>query len=406
MNRWLQAGAKVNLWIAVLIVGLLLLGAGIGEGVIELGRRLLSNSFVDDVTLRFLGKGAQAAVIFGVGMVLVALAAWQLRRGSLGLTLSIVERQSPSHVLVTRQAGRGLPNAVLLSGHMGLLIVLKALQDSVGRTVAVTPPGSDFRSIARLLRTSYPETRVLSATAENAQLCAELTNGETVVGAADLEDSLDAPIRNLYLTSNGSTPTGSASWPVNRDLQGPIASADLIVFGPGSFYTSVIPSLLVSGIREAIAATRAATVYICNVMTEPGRTDGWTVTDFIGHFTEYAGFAPRYTIVNRSYPGSNILSRYEVTGSYPVMVTPEEHIDASKVILGGRFPGSTTLNIGGSTVIEADIIEVANESRLTFDPQGGTASEQTVSVIRHDPEKLTRALRNIIGQTRSQALAG
>ena len=125
--------------------------------------------------------------------------------------------------------------------------------------------------------------------------------------------------------------------------------------------------------------------------------------DFIRNFIKFAGFAPEFTIVNRSYPGSNMLSRYEVTGSYPVMVTPEEHIDASKVVLGNRFPGSTTLNIAGSTVLEADIIEVATESRLTLDPERGTTIEQTVSVIRHDPDKLARVLRNIISQARTHA---
>ncbi len=389
----------------MLAVGIMFLGAGIGEAVLQVARSILPAGFVDHVTLRELGKFAQGAVVFGVGIVLVGLAGWQLRRTSFGITLSIVEQQSPGHVLVTRQPTAGLPSAVVFSGHMGLLIMLNALQDSVGRLLAVPPSGSDFRTIARLIRTSHSDARVVSATAENAQLCAELTNGEIVSGAGALEDGVPAPIRRVYLSSNskdGAVP----DWPVSQELQEAISAAGLIVFGPGSFFTSVLPSLLVTGVRDRIAAAKASTVLICNVMTEPGRTDGWTVSDFIRTFSDYAGFPPHFTIVNRSYPGSNILSRYEVTGSYPIMVTPEEHLDASKVVLGSHFPGSTTLSIGGSTVIEADIIEVINESRLTLDPEGGTTREQTVSVIRHDSEKLGRVIRNIIVQSRSQALAG
>ena len=53
-----------------------------------------------------------------------------------------------------------------------------------------------------------------------------------------------------------------------------ITEADVLIFGPGSLYTSVIPNLLVDGIREAILASKAVKIYICNVMTQPGETDG------------------------------------------------------------------------------------------------------------------------------------
>src|SRR5579884_1616018 len=304
---------------------------------------------------------------------------------------------------VSRQ---GLPDATLFSGHMGLLIVLNALSDSVGRVAAVPAVGSDYRTIGRLVRTSHPDARVMFATPENVQLCARLTDGQVVAGAAEIERDLHQPVEELFLSSDSRTPADTSSWAVPQELDTAIKSSDLIVFGPGSFYSSVVPCLLVPKLRERLAAARAATIFICNVMTEPGRTDGWTVTDFISRFRDFAGFAPQYTIVNRSYPGSHILNRYEVTGSFPIMVTPEEHIDASKVVLGGSFPGSTMLNIAGSTVIEADIMDVINETRLTLDPELGTASEQTVTVIRHDSTKLARALRGIIAQTRARAAAG
>ena len=385
MSRWLRAGPKINLWLSTFAISLLLVGSGI--------------------TLLIVQRGIATWIVLAVGILLAILSAWQLSLSTLGLTLSLVEGQSPGDILVTRQPGHGLPDVVLFSGHMGLLIILKALRDSAGRMSAVPAPGGDFRTIAGLLRASYQDVRVVSATAENAQLAARLTNGEIVLGAHNLELTLSAPIEDVYLTSDGSTPAPTGTWPISSELEDALKTADLLVFGPGSFYTSVVPSLLVPKLRDQLAGTSAPTVFVLNVMTEPGRTDGWMVADFIQNFTRFAGFAPQYTIVNRSYPGSNMLSRYEVTGSYPIMVTPEEHIDASKVVLGSRFPGSTTLAIGGSTVIEADIIEVATESRLTLDPERGTTTE-TVSVIRHDPDKLARVLRNIIAQTRTHALAG
>ncbi|HEV3310948.1 MAG TPA: 2-phospho-L-lactate transferase CofD family protein [Chloroflexota bacterium] len=383
MNRRLRTGATVNFWLLLVGIALLLIGSG--------------------GTLAIVKTGVAGWVLLGIGIVVGAASFWQLSQSKLGLTLSLMEQQSPGEILVTRQTGHGLPDVVLFSGHMGLLIILTALRDTAERVVAVPAPGGDFRTIAGLLRASHQEVRVLPATAENAQLCARLTNGDIVLGADKLELSTVAPIETVYLTSDGSTPASTGAWPIGHDLEEALATADLVVFGPGSFYTSVVPALLVAGLKERLAAGAAPTVFVCNIMTEPGRTDGWTVADFVREFTTFAGFAPQYTIVNHSYPGANMLSRYEVTGSHPIMVTPEEHIEASKVVLGSSFPGSTTLNIGGSTVIEADIIEVATESRLTFDHERGTTTEHTVSVIRHDPEKLRAVLRGIISQGRSHA---
>jgi uncharacterized cofD-like protein len=385
MNPRMRAGAQVNIWLAVLAAALLLLGSGI--------------------TLAVMGRPI-SLIPLGISAILGLSAWWQLSQSRLGLTLSLVGHQTPGELLVTRQSEHGLPDVVVFSGHMGLLIILKALRDSVDRLVAVPAPGSDYRTIAGLLRASHQDTRVVSATAENAQLCARLNDGNVIVGSDAIEQANSASIDDLFLSSDGTSPASTEAWPLSHELEEAVRAADMFVFGPGSLFTSVLPSLLVPKLRERIAASGAPTVFICNVMTEPGRTDGWAVGDFIRTFTQYAGFAPQFTIVNRSYPGSNMLSRYEVTGSFPIMVTPEEHIDSAKIMLGGRFPGSTTLNIGGSTVVEADVIEVATESRMTLDTERGTTSEHTVAVIRHDPEKLARVLRNIISQTRSHALAG
>jgi uncharacterized cofD-like protein len=300
----------------------------------------------------------------------------------------------------------GLPTAIVFSGHGGLLVVLSALKDSAGRVFAVAPPGSDVRRIVRTVHTSYPDVHVVSATVENAQLCARLETGEFLEGTSTIEREANAAIDDLYLTSSDFENSRNASWPVSQDLKDAINVADLIVFGPGSFYTSVIPALLVPGVRERIAASEATTVLVCNIMTEPALTHGYAVTDFISRFREYAGFSPDYTIVSRSYPGSSILAKYEITGSIPVMVSPEERMEGSQVVLGEQFVGATVLRIAGSVVIEADVIKVISENRLIHDPGGHGASEQTFTVIRHDPEKLARVLRGIIARGRARRPVG
>jgi uncharacterized cofD-like protein len=386
VNRLFQGRTRaqwsVTLWLALLAAGLVLVGVGIGWDLP--------------------GAGAWALLFLILGVAAVGVALWRLRGSAFGVTFAIMEQQTSGNVLISSRRSTGLPDAVVFSGHMGMIIALNGLQDLIGRVTAVTPPGADYRSISRLLQPAHPRARIISATAENAELCAWLEDGEVVRGSMNLENPLPAPIQRVFLSSGASTAEASTSWPVSRGLDEALNTTDFVVFGPGSFFTSVVPFFLVPGLRERLASIKATTIYLCNVMTEPGRTDGWTVSDFIRNFTDYAGFAPQFTVVNRSYPGSNILNRYEVTGSYPVMVTPEEHLDASKVMVGSRLPGSTTLAIGGSTVIEADIIEVINEARLILDPQGGTASEQTVTAIRHDSDKLARILRSLIALTRAQ----
>ena len=386
MSRKVRSNSTVNLWLAVSGASMLAIGSA--------------------VTLLVLAKWTPGIVLAVVGVVVGAVAVTQLNRSQLRLTLSLVERSAPGNMLVTRQDGQGLPDILLFSGHMGLIITLQALRDFSDHLVAVPAPGGDYRTIANLIRASHPEVRVLSATAENTKLCARLEDDQVVTGPNNLERSLAAKIQDLFLSSDGRTPATDEALPLSDDLASALSAADAIVFGPGSFYSSVVPPFLVPKLRDRLASSSAPKVFVCNVMTEPGRTDGWTVADYVANFTRYAGFVPTYTIVNRSYPGSNMLSRYEITGSYPVMVTPEEHIDSSKVILGTRLGGSTTLNIGGSTVIEADIIEVATEKRLTVDSERGTTSEQTVSVIRHDPEKVARVLRSIVLQLRGMSVAG
>jgi uncharacterized cofD-like protein len=344
-------------------------------------------------------------VVIVVGLVLIAAALWQLRRSIWRLLPSLVEDTSID-LVYSNPGGLGLPTAIVFSGHGGLLVVLSALKDSAGRVFAVAPPGSDVRRIVRTVHTSYPDVHVVSATVENAQLCARLETGEFLEGTSTIEREANAAIDDLYLTSSDFENSRNASWPVSQDLKDAINVADLIVFGPGSFYTSVIPALLVPGVRERIAASEATTVLVCNIMTEPALTHGYAVTDFISRFREYAGFSPDYTIVSRSYPGSSILAKYEITGSIPVMVSPEERMEGSQVVLGEQFVGATVLRIAGSVVIEADVIKVISENRLIHDPGGHGASEQTFTVIRHDPEKLARVLRGIIARGRARRPVG
>jgi uncharacterized cofD-like protein len=87
-----------------------------------------------------------------------------------------------------------------------------------------------------------------------------------------------------------------------------ILEADLIVAGPGSFFTSVIPNLLVPAVRDAICASRAPRIYLCNVATQSGETDGFTVSDHMHFLRQHAGDAFRMVLANQQYDPATVPS--------------------------------------------------------------------------------------------------
>jgi uncharacterized cofD-like protein len=98
-----------------------------------------------------------------------------------------------------------------------------------------------------------------------------------------------------------------------------IGAADLILVGPGSLYTSIIPNLLVAGVAEAIARSRATRVYIANLMTQPGETEGYTVADHVRAIYDHARRRLfDWVVVNRQSISPRLLRRYRAQGAEPV----------------------------------------------------------------------------------------
>jgi uncharacterized cofD-like protein len=99
-----------------------------------------------------------------------------------------------------------------------------------------------------------------------------------------------------------------------------IAEAQIIILGPGSLYTSIIPNLLIKEITDRIVASKAIKVYVCNVMTQPGETDGYKASDHIKTLINHGH--PRaidYCIVNTGEVPVDMLKRYAEQNSYPVI---------------------------------------------------------------------------------------
>lgn len=152
--------------------------------------------------------------------------------------------------------------------------------------------------------------RIFPSTATNVTLKASLDNGKTVAGESRISRSRRRIVR-IQLVPSTARPLPE----VLRALR----DADLILLGPGSLYTSIIPNLLVRGMAQAIANSRAKCVYIANLMTQPGETTGYSLADHVRAIYDHAGQDLFDAIVcNRTILPAEILRRYRKEGAQPV----------------------------------------------------------------------------------------
>lgn len=181
---------------------------------------------------------------------------------------------------------------------------------------AMTEVLGDFqgaiRAASQVLRV---RGQVLPSTLENIQVGALLADGSRVQGETSIT-AAGQPIRRVYLTPPGAEPVPEA-------LEA-LAQADLVVLGPGSLYTSIIPNLLVEGLAGAIRDARAPRVYVVNIMTQPGETDGYTAADHLRAIVEHAGpgLVDRVLVHGGAIHPERV-ARYRGQGAEPVQVDRE-----------------------------------------------------------------------------------
>jgi uncharacterized cofD-like protein len=167
--------------------------------------------------------------------------------------------------------------------------------------------------------------RVLPSTLENITLCADLVDGSRVRGESAIAHDNPA-ISRIYLDPDAPD--------AYRPALAAILNADLIVLGPGSLYTSVLPNLLVGGIREAILWSRGTTAYVCNVATQHGETDDFGYEDHIAEVVEYLGDRKLdFAIVNNNAASdSAIRPEWQVSA---VHYDGKEHVAGGVKIVAG-----------------------------------------------------------------------
>jgi uncharacterized cofD-like protein len=198
-----------------------------------------------------------------------------------------------------------------LSGHSLGNLLLAALTDITG--------GFD-RAILAASEVLAIQGEIYPSTLEQVRLRATLADGKELVGEVAISGSLlgdrrkaprpHARIMHLSIDPPDVQPTEGA-------LQA-LREADLILIGPGSLYTSVLPNLLIKSITETIRGAKALRVYVCNVMTQPGETDDYSAQEHLSAIVEHAGLVVDVMVLNGRKPSDSILAAYSTEKQFPV----------------------------------------------------------------------------------------
>ncbi|HET8908899.1 MAG TPA: gluconeogenesis factor YvcK family protein [Ktedonobacterales bacterium] len=194
-----------------------------------------------------------------------------------------------------------------VTGHSLGNLIISALQEVNGGNLLWA-----IRDAQRLLGTAGD---VLPVTLDHATLCADLEDGDTICGETEIDtrgekDPGQLPtIRRVFL-KEPAKPCEEAVHVIRR--------ADMIVLGPGDLYTSILPNLLVDGVAEAIRASEAEVVYVCNLMTKHGETDGFRASHFVREIQRYLdNRVDRVILHDGSFP-EDLLPAYATKQQYPV----------------------------------------------------------------------------------------
>jgi uncharacterized cofD-like protein len=182
---------------------------------------------------------------------------------------------------------------------------------------AMTEITGDFmQAVKEMSRVLAVRGRVLPASEQDVVLMAEMMDGTIVKGESRIPQT-GKRIRRVFLSPPDPRPLDEA-------LEA-IREADGIIVGPGSLYTSILPNLLVKDMCEAIRASNACKIYVCNVMTQPGETDDYTASDHIRAIYDHVGDRLfEVAVINNAVPPLSIQKQYALKNQHMVIPDTEQ----------------------------------------------------------------------------------
>jgi uncharacterized cofD-like protein len=374
MMKWLRPGLQIKRWLLLLLLGVLLCGLGVALLLVQLYREVdfgpnTSGRVVYFLFLEFVEpQWLRGVVLLSISAVIV-LGGLLLFNRTLLAPFANGGRISDI-ILQRKQLQRG-PKIVAIGGGHGLSTLLHGLKEHTSNLTAIVTVADDGGSSGRLRQTFHipapgdirncivaladaeplvqelfqyrfgegtdleghsfgnlfivalaritgnferalrESSRVLAvrgqilpATLEDVTLCAVMADEVLVHGESNIPES-GREIDRVYLQ-----PEHIMAYP---EAVAAILDADLIVIGPGSLYTSILPNLLIEGIQQAIRASSAVKVYVCNVATQRGETDGFEVDDHIRALYRHGCRGLFQHVLANSEPNEELPSKFAVT---------------------------------------------------------------------------------------------
>ncbi|HLG71278.1 MAG TPA: gluconeogenesis factor YvcK family protein [Chloroflexota bacterium] len=411
--KWMVPGMNVKRWLFVLFVGIVLGALGLGLVMAFIYRSVRFTGVTSDIvataTLQFIPRVDRAIILIAFGLCIVAGSLFKLSRSLLSVFLPN-PRGLADVIYRTRKLPQG-PRIVAIGGGTGLSNLLRGLKEYTSNLTAIVTvadewsrqnplrqqlgilaPG-DFRNcivalsdeeplMARLFQYRFGEGSGLDGHSFGNLFIAALAHITGSVEKALREVGRVLAVRGQILPSTVDEVLIQPDLGIVLDEEGvaglpprtakkvrlapedcvahpealrAIMAADLIVIGPGSLYTSVLPNLLVPGIREAIRSSRAAKVFVSNVASQVGETEGLDVLQHVRILEAHVGPGLfDYVVANDNFSA-------EVPSEWPTELVR---------------PGAGQAGLGDLRLVELDLIDEANP-------------------IRHDPTKLSEAVLKV-----------
>ena len=191
--------------------------------------------------------------------------------------------------------------------------------------------GDFSQAVKEMSRILAIEGRVLPAANHPLSLSAHMADGQIITGETEIA-KYPSKVTKISLFGGDCTP-------IPETIEA-IKEADMIIIGPGSVYTSLVPNLLLVGMHEVLEDAGAKKVFVCNVMTQRGESDDFTASDHVRTVLEQAGFDSRlfdYIVVNNAVPGNEVIEKYYAEGQELVMPDIENLTEMGYKTIVGDF---------------------------------------------------------------------
>lgn len=209
--------------------------------------------------------------------------------------------------------------------------------------------------------------QVMPATSQTVCLKARMSDGEIVEGESEISAYPEKKGRDIRIVHMSTIP--KAPMAVGDALKA-LRDADLITLGPGSLYTSVLPNLLVPEILQTIRESGAPVIYICNVMTQPGETSGYTVGDHLKALVDHiGGGVVDFVLANTGTPAADVLKKYEKAHAYPVSIDRKKVESLGASLIEADLLGPAREAVQDTNVLAEELMQIHNLLQAKIPPE-------------------------------------